>query len=96
MPTAEERIASLEARMDAMGELRPLILDLRDEMDRRFDQVGAEIKAMEGRTDGRMGRLEHRFERLEAKVDQQFVWVVGIQMTFFIALVTTLAAVAFR
>ena len=36
MSTVEERVASLEARMDAVTELRTLITDLRGDMNRRL------------------------------------------------------------
>lgn len=43
MPTVEERLASLEARMDAMVDVRTAITDLRRDMNRRLaalDQKG--------------------------------------------------------
>ena len=45
-------------------------------IERRFDHV-----------EHRMDRLEHRFDVLEEKMSRQFLWIVGIQITAFVAVV---------
>jgi hypothetical protein len=45
MPTVDERLASLEARMDALPELRNLITELRGDMNAQFADVRATMNA---------------------------------------------------
>ena len=83
MPTLEERVADLEAKMTP---------DLRDEMLRGFDRM-ADLFAQ---LDKRLDRLENRFERLDDKVDRHFMWIVGIQFTMMIVFIGALAAAYLR
>jgi primosomal protein N'' len=94
MPTLEERVADLEAKMTP---------DLRDEMVRGFDRMADLFRQMEKRfeqrfdeVDKRLDRLENRVERLDDKVDRHFLWVVGIQFTMMIVFIGALAAAYLR
>lgn len=51
VPKVEERLASLEARIDAIGELRTLILDLRGDMIHRFEQVENRFQGLDRKID---------------------------------------------
>lgn len=51
MPTVEERLISLEARVDAMSDLRILIAELRGDMNRRFDDVNRRVGALDTKVD---------------------------------------------
>jgi hypothetical protein len=85
----DERVAFLEARMEVIAELRADVAGLRAELIASRTELRAEMSLM--RTD-----MDRRFQRLEDKVDRQFVWVVGIQMTMFIAFVSALLTRAIR
>jgi len=111
MPTIEERLAELEAKMTP---------DLRDEMLRgfdrihaRFDQVDKQFEQVErrfeqverrfeqvdqrfGQLDKRLDRLDNRLERLDDKVDRHFMWIVGIQFTMMMLFIGALAAAYLR
>jgi hypothetical protein len=80
MPTLEERVADLEARMK---------LDLREEMLRGFERIEGRLDRFEGRTDSRLLALEQ-------KVDRHFVWIVGIQLTTMLTIIGVLAAAYFH
>src|SRR3970040_349923 len=43
MPTVEERLASLEARADAMADLRTAITDLRGDTNRQFTELRGDM-----------------------------------------------------
>lgn len=97
MPTLEERVADLEAKM------KP---DLREEMIHGFKGLGDQFERIEGRfnrmedrferMEHRFDRMENRFERLEDKVDRHFIWIVGIQLTMMMTMIGVLAAAYFR
>lgn len=44
MPTTDERLASLEARVDTMDDLRTVITDMRSEMQREFAAARADMQ----------------------------------------------------
>lgn len=54
-----------------------------NELSERLSSVEAAIRHLEQRSDT-------RFDRLEAKVSNQFVWIVGIQITTLVAMVAAL------
>jgi hypothetical protein len=79
MPTAEERLAALEAKVDAIADLRAIVLDMRAEMNQRFAQV-----------DRRLAQFEYRFAQIDATVDRNFVWVLGMLLTGIIAIIAAM------
>jgi hypothetical protein len=48
------------------------------------------------RIDGRFAHFDARLLSLEHKVDRQFIWLVGIQLTTMLTVVGVLAAAFFR
>jgi hypothetical protein len=56
------------------------------ELSLRLSGVEAAIRHLEQRTDA-------RFDALDAKMSRQFMWLVGIQVTTLVAVVTALTAV---
>jgi hypothetical protein len=57
MATVEERQAMLEGRMDAMGDLRTLIANLSDQMNRGFEQLRSEMGGLRTELRGEMTEL---------------------------------------
>jgi hypothetical protein len=104
MPTLEERVADLEAKVtpDLRGEMVrgfDRMTDLFGQMDKRFEQVERRFDQVDQRfeqLDRRLDRLENRFERLDDKVDRHFMWIVGIQFTMMILFIGALAAAYLR
>ena len=74
---------AVEERLVSLDASMEAILELR-----------TEIRELRADMNRRFDQTERRLERLEEKVDKQFLWVIGILMTFFIALITTLMRAA--
>ncbi len=99
MPTVDERMAALEAKVEGIADLRSLLLDIRDEARHGFAQVERRFEQVERRfeqTDKRFGQVDQRFAQIDAKVDRNFVWVMGMMLTGFISVIGALIGVAFR
>lgn len=82
MPTVDKRLASLEARVDAMADLRSLITEFRDEVYRRFEAVDQ--------------KADRHFLYLDQKVDRHFTWIVGTQLALLLAVVGALVGAYYR
>lgn len=75
MATTEERLASLEARMDRINDLFTLVGELRSDLDRRFDVIDRRFEAIDRRfeaIDCRFEAIDRRFDSLEDKYDRRF------------------------
>jgi hypothetical protein len=111
MATLEERVAALEARLDShamnAADLRGAIVDLRAEMNRRFEQVDVRFIAIDSRfaaleqhMNQRFGALEQqmsvRFDAVDQKIDRHFTWLVGIQVAVLVSVVGALVGSYFR
>jgi chromosome segregation ATPase len=101
MPTVEERISSLEAKVDAIADLRHAIGELRTDMNRQFGEVRADMNRQfdELRTDmnRRFGDVDRRFEQMDRRIEildqrmeRHFMWMVGIQFTVLLAVIVAL------
>jgi len=51
MPTVDERLASLEAKVEAIVDLRNVVVDLRTEMNQRFNQIDTRFTIMDAKFD---------------------------------------------
>ena len=89
MPTVEERLASLEARVDAMSDVRTLIGALQTDTNARFAELRADMNARFTVVDGRIGSLD-------AKIDRHFVWLMGMMLTGFITVIGALVGLVSR
>ena len=107
MSSVDERLASLEARMDGMADLRPLITDLRGEMSQQFGAFRGEMNQLRGDMNRQFGDLRgemnqrfaemnHRINTLDAKSDRHFTWLVGIQVASMLAVVGALVGAYYR
>ena len=106
MSTIEERIAAVEARLDTLTDLRALVIELREDMKRRFDAVERRFDAVDRRfeavdrrfegVDARFGVMDHRIEQLIERGDRHFRWLVGIQMSVATMMIATLLTLAVR
>jgi hypothetical protein len=61
MPTVEERLASLEARLAAMSDIRNLIAELRGDMNARFIDVTGRFTELRDDMNGRFSDMNGRF-----------------------------------
>lgn len=100
MPTTDERIASLEARVDAMSDLRGLIAELRGDTNARFVELRADMnqRFAELRADmnGRFDDVNRRLAALDQKGDRHFSWLVGTQVAVLLAVVGALIGAYYR
>lgn len=87
MPTFEERVAYLEGRVEehsrSIDGIREAVVSLERRTDARFD-------AFEQRVDRRFEAVERRLDGLDEKTTRYFVWLVGIQVTTWAAVVAAL------
>ena len=87
MAATEERVASLEARVDehtrGLADLRQEVIRLEERMDRRFDTV-----------DTRFIRIEERLDRMDDRLTRSFTWLVGIQVTTLAAILAAFGGLA--
>ena len=87
MAATEERVASLEARVDehtrGLADLRQEVIRLEERMDRRFDTV-----------DTRFIRIEERLDRMDDRLTRSFTWLVGIQVTTLAAILAEFGGLA--
>ena len=74
MPSVEERLASLEARMDRMDDLHNLIAGLRGDMTRQFSDVRADMTRQF--TDVRAD-MTRQFDLMRSDMDRRFDVVNG-------------------
>ncbi len=111
MSNVEGRLASLEARMDTMSEVRALIIEMRADMNRQFSEThGDTNRSMiemrgdmnrqfaDARDDShrRFGDIHQRVQSLDEKEDSHFTWVIGIQVASILAVVGMLAGAYYR
>lgn len=90
MPTADERLASLEAKVGGIADLRrdmdARFTELRNDMNMRFAEVNARITELRDDVNRRIGALD-------AKVDRHFVWLMGLMVTGFITMIGALVGI---
>jgi hypothetical protein len=71
MPTVEERIAALEAKVDTMADLRMLIGELRGDMNRQIGELrgdmNAAIAGLRGDMNARFAQVDSRFTHVEQR-----------------------------
>ena len=90
MPTVEERLASLEARMDAMSDIRNLIAELRGDMNARFVDVTGRFTELRNDMNGRFDDVNRRLAALDENGDRHFTWLVSTQVALLLAVVGAL------
>jgi chromosome segregation ATPase len=95
--TLEERVAYLEGKVEEHSrlgsELREMILHLDQKVDRFREELSSRIEALDQRLSGRIEaldqRLSGRIEALDQKFSRYFLWIIGVQVTIFLAIIAT-------
>jgi uncharacterized protein YoxC len=107
MPTVDERLVAVEAKVEGIADLRrdmntrftelvgdvngrfadvnTRFTELRHDMNVRFAEVNGRITELRGDMNGRFDEVNRRIGSLEGKVDRQFIWLMGMMVTGFIA-----------
>jgi len=92
MPTLDERVAYLEGQVNEQShahlDIRDAVRSLEHRVDARFEAIDRRFEAIDRRFD----TVDRRLDSLDDKVSRQFVWLVGIQVTTLVAIVTALVA----
>ena len=87
METIEERVAFLEGRVGEHSHMidgiRAALVSLEQRMDRRFEALEQRFTALED-------KIDRRFAAMDQQIARQFIWVVGVQVTTFAALVAAI------
>jgi len=99
VPTIEERMAAVEARLDTLGDLRALVIELREDMHRRFDAVDRRFDAVDRRFEAVDRRFEfnnQRFESLIEREDRHFRTSIAVQTSVALMMIATLLTLALR
>ena len=95
MPTLEERVAALEARFDAQTmsttDVRAALTEVQADMNRRFEHVGQRFDELQDQMNRRFEQVHDHMNRRFDAADQKFTWLVGIVVTGFIAVISTVA-----
>jgi uncharacterized coiled-coil protein SlyX len=85
--TIEERVAYLEGKVEehskAWDDLKDMITHLDQKVDRRVDALDAKI-------DRHREELSNRIDALDQKFSRYFLWIIGIQVSIFLAIIATL------
>lgn len=85
-----EALTSLEQRMDRRLEaVEQRFTSLEDKLDRRFEVLE---RTVDERLTALDRKLDARTDALDAKLAGQFLWLVGVQVTTFVAIVAAVLA----
>jgi DNA anti-recombination protein RmuC len=93
MPTLEERVAALEAKLDAQvmstSDMRSALTGMQDQMNRRFEQVDQRFVDLQN-------QMNRRFDAVDQKIDRHFTWLIGIQVAVLVGVVGALVGSYYR
>ncbi len=100
MPTLEERVAYLEGKVEehskAWEDLKDMIIHLEgrinaldQKVDRRIDALDVKVERFREELSRRIDSLDHRIDSLDQKFSRYFLWIIGIQMSIFLAIIAS-------
>lgn len=107
MGTLPERVAYLEGQMveqsQTLAAIRADIRSLGQRLDHRMERLDQRMGHLERRLGQRMDRLDERidgqgqrteqvYDSLNDKMSRQFLWLVGIQVTTFVVIISAILA----
>ena len=91
----DEQARAGDGIRDAVAQVELRMGQFEERMDRRFEALDERFETLEARMDRRFEGIDMRFERIERRVDmiddkltRYFTWLVGIQVSTLIAVVT--------
>ncbi len=91
--TLEERVAYLEGKVEehskAWEDLKDMIIHLDQKVDRFRDELSSRINALDQKVDRFRDELSSRIDALDQKFSRYFLWIIGIQITIFLAIIAT-------
>ena len=90
MGTVEERVAAVEGRVGEQSVMMEAIRQSIDRLDQRLTAMDSRIDQRFAQIDQRFAAIDSRFVALDEKMSRQFQFLVGIQVTMFLALAGTM------
>ncbi|MBI5182982.1 MAG: hypothetical protein HY999_01270 [Nitrospinae bacterium] len=92
--TLEERVAYLEGKVEehssAWEDLKDMIIHLEGRIEALEEKVDRRIDFLDQKVDRFREELSSRIDSLDQKFSRYFLWIIGIQVTIFLAIVSTL------
>ena len=91
----DHRFVGLDPRFEAIDHRFDTIDHRFDAIDHRFDAIDRRFEAIDHRFDAidrRFDTVDRRVVTFDNKVSRQFVWLVGIQVTTLVAIVSALVS----
>ena len=90
----EERMGRVEGALGQMGKrldnVETAIVDLRKEMDGRFNRIDDKFNRIDDkfdRIDDKFDRIDDKFGRLEGDMKANFRWTIGIIITMWVTII---------
>jgi chromosome segregation ATPase len=92
MDGLDQRMDGLDQRMDGLDQRMDGLDQRMDRLDGRIDRLDGRIDRLDGRIDSQGQRTEQVYESLNDKMSRQFLWLVGIQVTTLLVIISTILA----
>jgi prefoldin subunit 5 len=82
----KEMIIHLDGRINALD---GRINALDQKVDRRIDALDVKVERFREEISRRIDSLDHRIDSLDQKFSRYFLWIIGIQMSIFLAIIAS-------
>ncbi len=93
MPTLEERVAYLEGKLEehsrAWEDVKDMIIHLEGRINALDQKVDRRIDALDVKVERFREELSRRIDALDQKFSRYFLWIIGIQMSIFLAIIAS-------
>jgi chromosome segregation ATPase len=87
----DRRIDALDAKVDRhREELSNRIDALEAKFDNRINALDNRINALDNRINALEAKFDNRIDALDQKFSRYFLWIIGIQVSIFLAIIATL------
>ena len=90
--TLEERVAYLEGKVEehsrAWEDLKDMIVHLEGRINALDEKMDRRIDALDQKIDRFRDELSKRIDVLDQKFSRSFLWLIGIQVTILLAIIT--------
>jgi predicted nucleic acid-binding Zn-ribbon protein len=93
MPTLEERVSYLEGKIGehskAWEDLKDMIIHLEGRINALDQKVDRRIDALDVKVERFREELSRRIDSLDQKFSRYFLWIIGIQVSIFLAIIAS-------
>lgn len=95
VPTTEERLAFVEGRMSEFSSVVEALRQAIAGFGQRLGTFEARVDQRFALIDQRFAAIDQRFADMDAKMTSQFHWLLGVQITMFVAMIGTILTAFF-